>query len=533
MGDVNFSVADGVTHNWSAEYARRLVDEMADKHNSDISDLHNELDVETATRESAIGAINGSIDEITDQLSSLSSKHDTDIAKIKNTFASTEHAGLIKLGKDGTGENKSGLVVDSSDGTCNVYCDEAYGTVRTGGRVATAPATTSDIDGRAQTHKPITPSTLEYAVNSIVGSDISSAKSNISTIQTKINELSSAQGNLARLLAELETSKIKIANDIPQNHAEDLLVEETGIYIDSAAKTHDCGVIGPGILLVFADDNDVDVYRFYLSHGIGLYVHTGAEWILLNGETSDPIIDEKINSLELASQQNSESIDDINAQLSSLSSSNSQLATRLSEVELSKMPIYTALPVDHTEDLLVEETGIYIDSAAKTHDCGVIGPGILLVFADDNDVDVYRFYLSHGIGLYVHTGAEWILQNKEKKYDTKPVKIGEWVDGVKGVYRYVFGYSLSSNAAVVSETSLYTILQEVTKDQNSVFVVNCNAFLRMGGVGEVYDGCCIDDYYVPLSGYGFDTSGMPSDYATHFDSFSGYIDFVTAATNLK
>lgn len=404
MGEVNFSVADGVTHNWSAEYAKRLAGEITDKHNSDISSLHDELDIEIATRESAVGAINGSIDEIIDQLSSLSSKHDTDIAKIKNTFASTEHAGLIKLGKDGTGENKSGLIVDSSDGTCNVYCDEAYGTVRTGGRVATAPATISDIDGRAQTHKPITPSTLEYAVNSVVGSDISSAKSNISTIQTKLNELTLAQGNLARLLAELETSKIKIANDIPQNHAEDLLVEETGIYIDSAAKTHDCGVIGPGILLVFADDNDADIYRFYLSQGNGIYVQNGNEWIFLN---------EKI------------------------------------------------------------------------------------------------------------------------KYISKPVKIGEWFDGVKSVYRYVFGYSISGNAAVVSKTSLYTILQEVTKDQNSVFVVNCNAFLRMGGVGEVYDGCCIDDYYVPLSGYGFDASGLPSDHATRFDSFSGYIDFVTAANNLK
>ena len=388
---------ENLKNNWSAEYAKRLSDELIDKHNSDISELHDELDIEIAARESAVGAINGSIDEIDDQLSSLSSKHDTDIAKIKNTFASTEHAGLIKLGKDGTGANKSGLIVDSSDGTCNVYCDEAYGTVRSGGRVATAPATISDIDGRAQTHKPITPSTLEYAVNSVVG--------------TKITQL--------------------------QNN------------------------------------------------------------------------------------------------FNSLSSSNSQLATRLSEVELSKMPIYTALPVDHTEDLLVEETGIYIDSAAKTHDCGVIGPGILLVFADDNDVDVYRFYLSHGIGLYVHTGAEWILQNKEKKYDTKPVKIGEWFDGVKSVYRYVFGYSLSSNdQSVVTDASPYTILHEVTNDQNEVFVIDCKAFLRMGGE-TIYEGCCIDDVPVPYIKYGFDTSGLTSDYASRFDSFTGYIDFVTKATNIK
>ena len=219
MGEVNFSVADGVTHNWSAEYAKRLAGEITDKHNSDISSLHDELDIEIATRESAVGALNGSIDDINDQLDSMSTKHDTDISALKNTYASTTHAGLIKLGKDGTGANKSGLIVDASDGTCNVYCDESYGTVRSGGRVATAPATISDIDGRAQTHKPITPSTLEYAVNSVVGSDISSTKSNISTLQTKLNELTLAPGTLARLFDELETSKIKIAKDIHQNNA--------------------------------------------------------------------------------------------------------------------------------------------------------------------------------------------------------------------------------------------------------------------------------------------------------------------------
>lgn len=404
---------ENLKNNWSAEYAKRLSDELIDKHNSDISDLHNELDIETAARESAVGAINGSIDEITDQLSSLSSKHDTDIAKIKNTFASTTQAGLIKLGKDGTGANKSGLVVDSSDGTCNVYCDEAYGTVRTGGRVATAPATISDIDGRAQTHKPITPSTLEYAVNSVVGSDISSAKSNISAAQAKIKELSSAQGNLARLLAEYNLSKMTVRERIPEEHKDDMLVNETGIYIDSL-DAHSNGLVGPGALFVFADSNGVDVYRFYYSHGSGFYVCSNDEWVSCEN--------------------------------------------------------------------------------------------------------------------YIKYSASYVVAGNGKT--PRPVRIGEWIDD-RHVYRYVFGYSLNSdNSTIVSDKSVYSILSEVTKDQNTVFVVDCNAFVRMGGLDDVYGGCCIDDHYVPMMGVGFDSSRLPADYATRFDSFTGYIDFVTTSNNV-
>lgn len=388
---------ENLEKNWSAEYAKRLADDIIDKHNSDISELHDELDIEVATRESAVGAINGFIDEINDHLDSLSTKHDTDISAIKNTYASTTHAGLIKLGKDGTGANKSGLIVDPSDGTCNVYCDEAYGTVRSGGRVAIAPATESDIDGKVQTHRPITPSTLDYAVKSIVGSDIV-------VLQSTAQDLSSSCSNLSRRMSELELSGMHIQNDIPEAHAEDLLVDETGIYIDSAGKTHDCGVVAPGVLFVFADDNAGDIYRFYISQGNGIYVCNGNEWIFLN---------EKI------------------------------------------------------------------------------------------------------------------------KYISKPVKIGEWFDGVKSVYRYVFGYSLSSNdQSVVTDASPYTILHEVTNDQNEVFVIDCKAFLRMGGE-TIYEGCCIDDVPVPYIKYGFDTSGLTSDYASRFDSFTGYIDFVTKATNIK
>lgn len=413
MGDVNFSVADGVTHNWSAEYARRLAGEIIDKHNSDISDLHNELDIEIATRESAVGAINGSIDEINGQLSNLSSKHDTDVSAIKNTFASTEHAGLIKLGKDGTGANKSGLIVDPSDGTCNVCCDEAYGTVRSGGRVAIAPATTTDIDGKSQTHRPITPSTLEYAVNSVVGSDISSNKSNITAIQTNMQEISLTQGNLARRVSELELSKMQIYEKIPEEHADDLLVEETGIYIDSLIM-HSNGVSGPGALFVFADSNGVDVYRFYYSHATGFYLNFNGEWNLC--------------------------------------------------------------------DNYIKYSSTYV--------------------GDDNGKA------------------------------PAPVKIGKWIDD-RPVYRYVFGYSLNpDNSTIVSDKSVYSILSEVTKDQNTVFVIDCKAFLRMGGE-TIYEGCCIDDVSVPYINYGFDTSGLTSDYASRFDSFTGYIDFVTRATNIK
>lgn len=250
-----------------------------------------------------------------------------------------------------------------------------------------------------------------------------------------------------------------------------------------------------------------------------------------------------ISTLNASVSSNKSNITAIQTNMQEISLTQGNLARRVSELELSKMQIYEKIPEEHADDLLVEETGIYIDTLTM-HSNGVSGPGALFVFADSNGVDVYRFYFSHATGFYLNFNSEWNLCDNYIKYSSTyvgddngkapaPVKIGKWIDD-RPVYRYVFGYSLNpDNSTIVSDKSVYSILSEVTKDQNTVFVVGCNAFLRMGGSDDVYGGCCIDDYYVPMSGVGFDSSGLPSDYAIRFDSFTGYIDFVTNANNLK
>ena len=250
-----------------------------------------------------------------------------------------------------------------------------------------------------------------------------------------------------------------------------------------------------------------------------------------------------ISTINASVSSNKSNISTIQTKLNELSSAQGNLARLLAEYYHSKMTVRESIPEEHKDDMLVNETGIYIDSL-DAHSNGLVGPGALFVFADSNGVDVYRFYYSHGSGFYVCSNDEWVSCKSYIKYSAsyvvagngktpRPVRIGEWIDD-RHVYRYVFGYSLNSdNSTIVSDKSVYSILSEVTKDQNTVFVVNCNAFLRMGGVGEVYDGCCIDDHYVPMLGVGFDSSRLPADYATRFDSFTGYIDFVTTSNNVK
>lgn len=81
---------------------------------------------------------------------------DTDIA-------TTTTPGIIKL-YNVNGTNRSGLVLQE-DGGLMVNANADYGTQRTGdGKLTTAAATTSEIDAGTNEYKPITPSTIQYAV---------------------------------------------------------------------------------------------------------------------------------------------------------------------------------------------------------------------------------------------------------------------------------------------------------------------------------------------------------------------------------
>lgn len=245
---------------WAAEYVNRITDKLR-------KELEEKLNLEKTERGLSENEIKESIQKNSETISKLEKDHEldiTDLNAIKNTYASTTQAGLIRLGKDGSGANKSGLIVDSSDGTCNVYCDPTFGTERTGGRVAVSPATEAEIKAGTQERKPIVPKTLNYAVNTVMGDTISN-------INKKISDLKSTQQILANKVADLLDETLKL-RALPEEHADDLNVNETGFYLDLAGKTHSGGVEAPGVLLVFNANFEDEIYRFYLSYQTGLFV---------------------------------------------------------------------------------------------------------------------------------------------------------------------------------------------------------------------------------------------------------------------
>lgn len=128
------------------------------------------------------------ISEIQTKLSSL---HTTAENKVDKTqYASTTQAGIIKLHKRGDGTNISGIIVSDEDGTAYIATNENQGTRRDdAGQIGIVAATEEEIDAGTQSRKPIVPSTLGYAVNSIVGEDITSLTASIGSIQNEIEEL--------------------------------------------------------------------------------------------------------------------------------------------------------------------------------------------------------------------------------------------------------------------------------------------------------------------------------------------------------
>lgn len=78
----------------------------------------------------------------------------------KTQYASTTEYGLVKLSQKGGILYSNGLTVNTNTN---------YGTSRTDdGKVVISAATEEDIDARSNEYKPITPATLDYAVNSVL-----------------------------------------------------------------------------------------------------------------------------------------------------------------------------------------------------------------------------------------------------------------------------------------------------------------------------------------------------------------------------
>lgn len=112
------------------------------------SALHDAIEILNHTLEKEISELNQTVETKVD----------------KTQYASTSNYGLVKLSSKGGVSNSNGLTV-------NTNAD--YGTSRSGdGKVIISSATKSDIDERSNAYKPITPSTLVYAVNSVIGKSI-------------------------------------------------------------------------------------------------------------------------------------------------------------------------------------------------------------------------------------------------------------------------------------------------------------------------------------------------------------------------
>lgn len=102
-----------------------------------------------------------SISEIAEEFNTVYEELDNKVGK--TDYASTEQYGIIKLSTSG------GLELTSDD-TLKVKTDVYYGTaLATNGTIRTLPAVEKEIDAGTQQYKPITPSTIGYAVRSVAG----------------------------------------------------------------------------------------------------------------------------------------------------------------------------------------------------------------------------------------------------------------------------------------------------------------------------------------------------------------------------
>ena len=131
-----------------------------DSNEKKITDLTSDMDEQ-------FDGVNGNIDRIDTDISYIKLSLNNKVGK--TDYASVTQAGIVKLYNSG-GTNRSGLLVQS-DGSLLVNVNSEYGLNRTGdGKLVISPATNDDIDKRTQNYKPIVPSTLEYAVNSVLDS---------------------------------------------------------------------------------------------------------------------------------------------------------------------------------------------------------------------------------------------------------------------------------------------------------------------------------------------------------------------------
>lgn len=324
-------------------------------------------------------------------------------------------------------------------------------------------------------------------------------------LKEKISDI----GSLARRVSELELSKMQIYDEIPEEHAGDLLVEETGIYIDGLI-THSNGVSGPGALFVFADPNGIDIYRFYLSHAEGLYVNINSEWqftkcdlIETDNIANGAITAEKLDRTYALSRGCNDV--DMTSDLNSIRTNGIySVYAGESEAENRHFPMGTG---ERVGTLIVCEN---LDGVTQMY----------VNYAKDGSNDPFiaiRTLWSNG--WVVDSDWKFIKPNEMIKYDTVPQKIGTWIDGTP-VWRAVFTESFEN---FVSSDVYLTVFPPVT-NPNYGFVVN--AFV----VAQQYETPCSADDIVlrphnedGLYGCNF---FVPDYISSSFKGYYGYVDFV-------
>ena len=163
----------------------------------------------------------------------------------KTQYASTEQAGVIKIYKRGDGTNISGIVV-KEDGSAYVNTNSDYGTMRTGdGKVVIAAASEDDIDAKTNKYKPITPSTLDYAVKSVNVYTATPQK-----VGTWVDGTPVWRVVVERTITDSERSKGHIYFNEEDLHFSEYVGVATGAYINGYAYvTYSDGGVGEGVIL--------------------------------------------------------------------------------------------------------------------------------------------------------------------------------------------------------------------------------------------------------------------------------------------
>lgn len=125
----------------------------------------------------------------------------------KGTIASISQLGMIKLYESGSGKNISGLVIDQQTGV--TYVNTGNGITRSGdGKIIINAATDEEVAAGTEVYKPITPKTLNTALENIKstyvkeGGDSNNYKSIISLTQEEYDTLDNKDENTLYLIPE-------------------------------------------------------------------------------------------------------------------------------------------------------------------------------------------------------------------------------------------------------------------------------------------------------------------------------------------